>query len=396
MKLLINSSDLEKEFLRLAKQYKKYYWATAWAGISSKVFSDLTSRAGKIEKMIIGIHFYQTHPDFIEKFLETSSVRFIMQPTGTFHPKLYLFYNNSNDWELLIGSANFTNAAFSLNTEATILVSSKSDNSEDVLKSAFKLIEESWDNAKKVSKTELEHYRIAWKNHKPKVDSLSGQYGGAKKVRKPLHQVPMAIMTWKDFIHKVNYEPHHGPESRLAVIAKCKELFESVDHFSQLKGEERKFIAGIPNKMKGAESLDWGLFGSMKGAGVFKNKIIINDINISNALDQIPLQGQITKTHYDNFIKHFTKAFSGVGTASRLLAMKRPDTFICFVSKNKSLLCKDFGIQQANMDYERYWTDVIVSIFDSEWWLHPSPKNNQEEKISEARAAFLDALYYEG
>ncbi len=396
MKLLINSSDLEKEFLRLAKQYKKYFWVAAWAGVTSKVFNDLVSRKEKIERITVGIHFYQTHPDFIETFLKTKSVRFIMQPSGTFHPKLYLFYNSNNDWEILVGSANFTSAAFSLNTEATILLNSKGDNSGEILKSAFKLIDESWANAKNVSNTELEHYRIAWKNHKPKVDSLLGQYGSSKKVRKPLHQAPIATMTWREFIRKVNNEPHNRSVERLEVISKCQELFESVDHFYQLKDEERKFISGIPNKMEGVERLEWGLFGSMKGAGVFKNKIIRNDVNLSNALDQIPLHGPVTKAQYDNFTKHFSKSFSGVGTASRLLAMKRPDTFICFVSKNKSRLCKDFGIQQAHMDYERYWTEVIVRIFDSEWWLNPSPKNNQEVKISEARAAFLDALYYEG
>ena len=48
------------------------------------------------------------------------------------------------------------------------------------------------------------------------------------------------------------------------------------------------------------------------------------------------------------------------------------------------------------MTYDRYWTDIIERIFDSDWWLNPDPKNEQEEQISETRAAFLDALYYEG
>ena len=47
------------------------------------------------------------------------------------------------------------------------------------------------------------------------------------------------------------------------------------------------------------------------------------------------------------------------------------------------------------MDYERYWDDIVERIYDSDWWQNPNPENENEEKVSEARAAFLDSLYYE-
>ncbi len=117
----------------------------------------------------------------------------------------------------------------------------------------------------------------------------------------------------------------------------------------------------------------------MKGAGIFKNKIKENDRNVSKALDQIPLSGQITKKHYENYIKYFTQTFTGnyIATATRLLCMKRPDTFVCFDSKNRSTLCKDFGIIQSEMDYERYWDDIVERIYDSHWWQNPNPKNDR-------------------
>ena len=74
--------------------------------------------------------------------------------------------------------------------------------------------------------------------------------------------------------------------------------------------------------------------------------------------------------------------------------MKRPDTFICFDSKNESALCKDFGIIKSDMNYDRYWDDIIERIYDSDWWQNPNPKNDKEFKVSEARAAFLDSIYY--
>ena len=69
MRLITTATELEKEFRRLTKQYEHFYWATAWASSGSKLFNDLLTNKDKIQKIVVGIHFYQTHPDFIEAFL---------------------------------------------------------------------------------------------------------------------------------------------------------------------------------------------------------------------------------------------------------------------------------------------------------------------------------------
>lgn len=402
MKLITTATELEREFRRLTNQYENFYWATAWAGASSTLFNDLMNNKGKIKKLVVGIHFYQTHPDFIEAFLNDKNVRFIQQPEGTFHPKLYLFATDTNKWEIIIGSANFTNEAFTRNTEASLLLNHKDNNSVDIYNNAIKLVEQTWADGKTFNSKDFETYRITWKNHRQKIKSLSGQYGSKKRKPKPIHEVPMINRSWTDFMNEVRSETSHGLDRRLRVIEIAQQLFEKVDHFYELTEDERKFIAGIPNKLDIKDAEDWGYFGSMKGAGIFKNKIIQNDKNISKALDQIPKAGNITKGNYEKFIALFKKAFIGTRledaknlTATRLLCMKRPDIFVCFDSKNRSALCKDFGIIQSEMDYDRYWDDIIERIYDSDWWQNPNPRNEQEIKVSNARAAFLDSLYYE-
>lgn len=62
MKLLINPIQLQAEFERVVKQYKNFYWATAWAGVGTKNFDLLLLNKRKIKKLVVGIHFYQTHP----------------------------------------------------------------------------------------------------------------------------------------------------------------------------------------------------------------------------------------------------------------------------------------------------------------------------------------------
>lgn len=397
MKLITTAKELEKEFRRLTEQYDHFYWSTAWASSGSKPFNDLLTNKGKIQKIVVGIHFYQTHPDFIEAFLNDKKVHFIQQPEGTFHPKLYLFADKTDKWEIILGSANFTTAAFSSNTEASLLITHKDSNSADTYNNAIKLVDKTFSDGKTFNKLDLEKYRITWKNHRQKIKSLSGQYGSKKRKPKPIHEVPMMNRSWGEFMNEVRNETSHGLDRRFRVIEIAQSLFEKVNHFNELTEDERKFIAGIPNKLETEGSEDWGYFGSMKGAGIFKNKIKENDRNVSKALDQIPLSGQITKKHYENYIKYFTQTFTGnyIATATRLLCMKRPDTFVCFDSKNRSTLCKDFGIIQSEMDYERYWDDIVERIYDSDWWQNPTPKNDTEEKVNEARAAFLDSLYYE-
>ena len=91
MKIITTPNKLEKEFLKSLGNYSNYYWTTAWASSKSEPFKKLIENNDKISKIVVGIHFYQTHPEFIETFLDNKNVRFIKQPRGTFHPKLFLF-----------------------------------------------------------------------------------------------------------------------------------------------------------------------------------------------------------------------------------------------------------------------------------------------------------------
>lgn len=401
MKLITDSKILEKEFLRLLDSYNDYYWLTAWASVNSKAFEKLDKNRDKIKQIVVGLHFYQTHPDFIERFLDLKSVRYIKQPEGTFHPKMFLFYNSKTDWEILIGSANFTHAAFKLNTEVSTLITSNDFTTNLTVSEVFEIINSVWADSNSFDKLELEAYRKIWINNRPKINSLSGKYGNRTKNKKsnnkPIYQVPVANMDWKAFMEKVYNDQYHSLDSRLKVLNIAKSLLEKVDSFNELQDDERKFIAGIPNKLKVDSDVDWGYFGSMKGAGIYKNKIAENDMNISNALDEIPLSGQITKIHYQRFLEFYKKTFDGnyLGTATRLLAMKRPDVFVCLDSKNKSALCKDFDIVQSGLDYDRYWDEIIERIYDSQWWVNPKPTNKREKNVSNSRAAFLDSIYYE-
>lgn len=398
MNLITTAKELEKEFKYLIKNYDEFYWATAWASSSSILFDELLDHRNKIKKMVVGIHFYQTHPEFIKAFLDDINVSFIEQPQGTFHPKLYLFKNSDDDWALIVGSANFTGQAFSKNTEASIILTQEDSNANEILTEALNLVNNTFSEGKVYSNIDYDKYYKTWKTHRPKLKSLSGQYGNNQEAPKPAHNVSIMNKSWSEYMAQVNKDTIHGVNDRIQVIQLAQDLFRKVNHFNELNDEERKFIGGVKNSLNKPGSENSGYFGSMLGAGIFRNKINANNNNISKALDQIPLTGQLTKSHYMRYVEYFVKAMEKdsnyIATATRLLAMKRPDIFICLDTKNRNALGNDFGISIDGMDYERYWDDIIARIYDSEWWQNPQPKNDVERKVSEARAAFLDSIYF--
>jgi len=76
-----------------------------------------------------------------------------------------------------------------------------------------------------------------------------------------------------------------------------------------------------------------GWFGSMIGAGEFKKRLNNSPANVDAALNHCPIA---RSRQFKAFSIRYELERAGVATASRLLAMKRPDLFICIDSKSRS------------------------------------------------------------
>ena len=266
MKLLTSASALRAEFKRLTRHYSALYWSTAWAGPSSEPYTALVLAKKKIRRLVVGLHFYQTHPDFIEAFLGHKGVRFMMQPAGTFHPKVYLFFDSDTHWEMLVGSANFTAGAFTANTEAVVLITDGDEGAAAALASARAALDTAWKDAKVFTQVNLDAYRTTWKNMRPLRERLSGQYGSKRRGIRPIHQVPVTSMTWETFMNRVRRDPHHSLQGRLGVIANARRWSGTHIHFSDMNVDQRRFIAGLPNGLD-TDKVDGRWFGSMVGGG---------------------------------------------------------------------------------------------------------------------------------
>ena len=395
MKLISTNAELRKQLKRLVLKYPHVSIATAWASADTDVFRALVSNEDRIVKAVIGTHFYQTHPDVLDQFVGSKRVKFILQPDGVFHPKVYLFWSNEA-WEVVIGSPNLTVGALTKNSELSVLITS-ADGQIALKQEIAEVIAAHWDEAKTVTRSEAENYRKLWKLKARSLKKVADIFGD-EPATKPATQSMVMPMEWEEYLAEVKKDKFHGFRDRLDLIAEIRGYFQTHEHFNDMALDVRKGIAGLPSKNKTIKN--WAWFGSMKGAGAFAGLINASNEAYSLALDEIPLVGEIRREHYDRFIAQYLKAYEngrdGLATATRLLAMKRPDVFLCVDAQNLKKLAQDVGfVKPGQLDYERYWEEVVERLMQSPWWQSPEPTKLLEREAWNARAAMLDAIFYE-
>jgi len=392
MRLIYDNDDLDTTLQRLIRTSDSVSIAVAWASSHTAAFKQLVKARPRFKHIVIGTHFYQTDPEVLASFVNSETVRFVLQPAGVFHPKVYLFHKGKA-WTLIVGSANFTHGALTKNSEVVVEICN-SDAADDVIKTdAVGLIQRYWKSAAMVNEAEVERYRLLHSVQRQRLQKLSGTYGSTKTSKTPIQSDVMS-MSWNEYMIRVKQDKAHGIDQRIGLMSKLRTTFSQFPIFSGMPLELRKAVAGLPSK----EIENAGWFGSMVGAGRFKNLIGTNSPEISRALARLPANGPVDRGQYDAFIADYVSAFPkgrhGIGTATRLLAMKRPDVFVCVDSKNQKNLCWELGIVQSGLDYERYWNEIVERVRDSPWWLAPIPADPTEAEVWKSRAAFLDAIFF--
>ena len=415
MKLISEPKELKTLFQKNLNWCENFYFATAWASPIKGLFKKLLENRRKIKLGVVGIHFYQTHPDFIKEFIDDKKVKFMMQTSGTFHPKIYLF-QRVDKWRLLVGSANFTNAAFTENSEICVQITNEDDD-EDGLTSykTLSLLLSYKEKSESFDKEKYENYKATWIRQQKRIRKLSSEYGKKKKGLANNVSQPTFLydLSWEKFytaVLKENAKEKGRFEKRVKLLKAVKHIFNiktngHFRHFSDFTPVERKLIAGLDVNVKGDDGkiLAWGLFGSMRGARNFKGYIgkDCEEIEeISKALECIPREGAVEQKHYDKYVRKITTLRGiSLGTASRLLAMKRPDTFVCVDNENSEGLSKFLRIpnimnQRKENIFDVYWEDVICRIKEFTWWNEDKPTDKTERFVWENRAAFFDSLFY--
>jgi hypothetical protein len=399
MKLLGGPQSIAATFERLWSKHDKLSFAVAWASVGFPEYEAIKANSSKIKRGIVGTHFHQTHPEFIASFRKHKHLRFILEADELFHPKVFLFESGDGRWDCIIGSANFTAGGFMQNHEVCIAFGQDDVSAAETRKQCDELLNSYWQLGRTISESELDIYRETWARYKRYLNRASGRFGSGR-VHKVVEEVELLQLSWDEFASKVRKDDAHSTDQSTRLLKEAAKLFNSHNSFAEMSDVERAGIAGYFE----TEGLPWKWFGSMQGAGRFKGKVNQNNLALARAIDEVPLAGRVSRDDYLKYIETFKRAFSegdrmighGLSTATRLLAMKRPDYFVCFDKANAKGLCEAFGISRfGHQAYESYWDEIIERILDSAWWDSSRPTDDIEASIWDGRAAFLDAIYYD-
>lgn len=373
-------------------------FATAWASTEHPAFQNLLEYQEKIQHSTIGLHFYQTDPEVLAQLQHNKNARFILQTNGVFHPKLYLFWNTPTDWVLLSGSANFTNGAFNGNNRETMLLI-KGESANFFQEISRFLKNDCFDNAVEIGDEQIEHYRTLYHQRQKPLQTLSNRYLAGNKhseMGKSILSTNILTYSWEKYFKTIQQDKNHSFKDRLDLLAYVKKVFQDNAKFLSIDSEIRKLISGLPNNARTGKNLDYGWFGSTKSNGNFSRKINTGNPKIAQAIDLIPLTGDVSKHDFLEYNKVFRQAgFNNpIGVATRLLTMKRPDLFFCFNGANKEKICAELDLPK-NLNAERYWDEILLRIYDTAWFNSSRPQNTIKQQAWDGRVALIDCIYYE-
>jgi len=397
----LRGADIERSIKSLVAEHEELHWAVAWATLTpfaESVLANLCDRS----TVSVGLAFSQTDPDFVAAMIGKDGCRVVSRfPGGTFHPKVYAFQTKEKV-DAIIGSANFTRGGLGKNCEAAVLLTGNS--SDPALRDILSFVQECARRGQPVTAELASRYRASWRLADRK----------SKAERDPLEALSRnsfkglssdcVTMSWQQYVAMIRASQIHELNERLRLLQTVQAWLASVDSFKDLSTWQRKAVAGFLGiyDRAGEDELNqgWEAFGSMRGAGDFMNRVDQNDRHLAQAIDSIPQKGEVTRSDYDRFTKLFARAFSessrkgGVATATRLLAMKRPDVFLCISKPNERAAAQAMGFARTTLDLGNYWDRVVEVIRASNWHSVEKP-SGEEGRIWEGRAAMLDSIYYQ-
>lgn len=398
---LLNARKMQSTLKRLINNYDEIQIAVAW-GYNGTLADLLMENNTKFHSVTFGLNGFATSPDLVERLIGTQNAFIAKADKGIFHPKLYLFRTGSKA-EAIVGSANFTNGGLALNYEACLHIQGSVDDE------IFKQIQHelsSYDSLKqRVTQMLADSYRRQFEAEQKRRGPRDPILPDDKKSGKGLTS-PLAIMSWDEFVTTAKIDPHHNFKRRIELLREIQRLFASVEQFSDLSMSEWKAIAGtlgeVEREIARLGHHDWRWFGSMGGNGNFASLIAKRDRQLGAALDCIPRKDPVTLDDFSEYCRRFRKAFTdaeahhigGPPTATRLLAMKRPDTFVCVNGKNTGHLAKALDFAPNALSLDNYWDLVVIPIQSSSWYNAPRPSGGDSE-LWDYRVAMLDSIYYD-
>lgn len=373
--------------------------AVAWGQLTD-VAATLIAHKARIDTVLIGLDFAATDPDLIDQLIGVPGAYVAKNRPGCFHPKIY-YVTTGFEAEAIVGSANFTGGGLGENVEANVHVKGGlSDPFFAQIRAQFAAYKPlHLPITKRLAASYRRQAEAARNKPRPRNPTLPNETEDFRRFNAAL-----STMSWTTFAERARADRHHDFTERMKLLRGIQEMFVKTASFADLTVAEWKVIAGTIGKSEaigaGLSDLHWGWFGSMGGAGIFAQVIGKQNAELAAALDMIPRRGDVTEDHFNHYVEAFTTSFRGrarvarLAPATRLLAMKRPDVFVCINGENRRGIAEALEFAPTTLNLKNYWERVIEPLRQAPWYTTPRPRN-QDLELWDARVAMLDAIYYE-
>ncbi|MCY0880844.1 MAG: hypothetical protein OWS74_02525 [Firmicutes bacterium] len=183
----------------------------------------------------------------------------------------------------------------------------------------------------------------------------------------------------------------------------CNQYFSQTSSFAQIPLQGRQGIAGtLP-----PDTDRW--FGWMGAAGRFMALVNQQPSALALWIDAIPVTGPVTCAQIEKYMIGMLGIDGiSIATATRLLAMKRPDYCLPITSTNYDKLkssvlgpfcpprsLKNKGFPEISRVAQLY-VALLAKIWSTPWWQAPTPATaGWPHTLWQGRVAMLDAIFYD-
>ena len=147
--------------------------------------------------------------------------------------------------------------------------------------------------------------------------------------------------------------------------------------------------------------VEW--FSSTKSSKAFQQLLTQAPQSLDEALESIPLEGEVTTVHYSLFVNAYKNAFTThlpeekapLCPATRLLAMRRPDIFVALNNNKLDPLSQGLGLSKLNnQSFTDYWQELIATIHSTHWYKSEQPSDEKELVLWQNRAILTDLFLF--
>lgn len=293
-----------------------------------------------------------------------------------------MLYNKTR-YTAIIGSANLTNGGMFHNDECAVLFIEKDD---VLLDNVLETLEDYFGKAKIITEDIINEYSKEYKDIKKNNEIIQKRLEPTKQ---KIDEAPYINLKWKEVIEIIR--ENKDLYDRIKVLDEIQNIFKNLEKNNKSLND---LMSHIFNKVIGYSGI-YVFFGGLRCYYKEPNKKIL-----SNYLGKIKL-GLISQTNILDIVEEYLQIIEkedniGIATATRLLAVKRPDLFLCVNNGNQDSIKKLFGFEISGKSEIAKYIQLLKMIYNTDYFNHKLTKDEKQDKtlvaISKYRVALLDSM----